>query len=280
MIDQLIESIEQLLGEPLEEAYGLKPAFGSPAGKMQLAKGFAEDLPAHRVYVEPFAGGAAVLHAKERSEIEVLNDLDGDVAWALKALSTLSREDMNRLINMAFTGSEATYKRIHASKPTSKIGRLYRWLYISRFSFNCGRGFGQFNHNDAYATPYLKKRVPPAVERLRGVKVYSEDYESVCRKYDGADTVFFLDPPYAGFKGLRGKETAESAFDEKRFFEMLQSLKGKWLLNYGDRGELPGMLREAGYKIHIEQRNSAPKMKARRKSESDGKLNHLVVKNY
>jgi len=35
--------------------------------------------PAHRVYLEPFAGGAALLFAKPCASREVLNDLDGRV---------------------------------------------------------------------------------------------------------------------------------------------------------------------------------------------------------
>src|SRR5438093_1495281 len=36
-------------------------------------------MPSHRVYFEPFAGGAAVLFAKPRAERETLNDVDGRV---------------------------------------------------------------------------------------------------------------------------------------------------------------------------------------------------------
>lgn len=36
-------------------------------------------IPKHQCYVEPFAGGLAVFLAKPRSQIEVLNDLNGDL---------------------------------------------------------------------------------------------------------------------------------------------------------------------------------------------------------
>ena len=37
-------------------------------------------IPEHDVYLEAFAGGAAVFFAKQKSTIEVLNDVNGNVA--------------------------------------------------------------------------------------------------------------------------------------------------------------------------------------------------------
>jgi DNA adenine methylase len=48
-------------------------------GKNRLAKRLISLFPKHTTYVEPFAGGAQVFFHKEPSEVEVLNDLDGEI---------------------------------------------------------------------------------------------------------------------------------------------------------------------------------------------------------
>ena len=48
-------------------------------GKRRLAKRILPIFPAHECYVEPFAGGAALFFLKEPSDVEVLNDINGEL---------------------------------------------------------------------------------------------------------------------------------------------------------------------------------------------------------
>jgi len=53
-------------------------------GKNRLAAKIISLLPKHTAYVEPFAGGAQVFFHKRPSEVEVLNDLDGEIVNLLR----------------------------------------------------------------------------------------------------------------------------------------------------------------------------------------------------
>ena len=48
-------------------------------GKRRLAKHILPCFPAHKFYVEPFCGGAALFFSKDPSTVEVLNDINGDL---------------------------------------------------------------------------------------------------------------------------------------------------------------------------------------------------------
>lgn len=55
-------------------------------GKARLAEWIISHFPTHRVYVEPYGGGASVLMRKPRSKAEVYNELDRQVANVFEVL--------------------------------------------------------------------------------------------------------------------------------------------------------------------------------------------------
>ena len=57
----------------------IKPAIRWAGGKRLLAKYILPHVLPHECYVEPFSGGLAVMLAKPRSRMEVVNDIDGDL---------------------------------------------------------------------------------------------------------------------------------------------------------------------------------------------------------
>ena len=294
-MNHLSEQLEFLLSDVgdlftlFENHQIVRPPYSSPAGKMRMAKSFLKIIPDHKVYVEPFAGSGAVLFAKPRAETEVLNDLDSEIADALKTLSKLSNADLQRLLNKDWNGDENRYIRLHDMKSSDPIERLYRFLYLAKMAFGSIRKRSAFCKREATRdhSPYFQRRLPPAVERLKGVKVFNESYESVCRRYDSPETFFFLDPPYAGYSALdasaKGEKTGEKDFDEHKFFEMLKGLKGKWFLNYGERGELPGLLKQAGYNTRIIHKNRDFRHIIKKGGSADkgpSTVGHLVASNY
>jgi DNA adenine methylase len=76
-------------------------------------------------------------------------------------------------------------------------------------------------------------------ERLRKVQIENDDAFNVIKRYDGARTLFYLDPPYP--HEVRGDPRAYgfemSEIDHKRLAELLHSIEGKVALS-GYKGPL------------------------------------------
>jgi len=54
-------------------------------GKQTLLKYLLPLIPQHKLYCEPFFGGGAVFFAKPKSDVEVINDINGEVINFLKS---------------------------------------------------------------------------------------------------------------------------------------------------------------------------------------------------
>ncbi len=220
-----------------------KTIWASAAGKKSIADRLAKLLPPHGTYVEPFAGSAAVLFAKQPVATEVISDLNPDVTKAYRVIKRLKQKDIARLESCKWVGDKATFDRIKKEAPTDDVGWIHRFLYLTNFSY--GKMGKNFSPGAAGVEARSVKRIRDFAPRLARVKVLSGDYEPVIRKYDGKDTVFFLDPPYVGYNAMVG----ENRFDEGRFVKMLKNLKGQFLLTYGIRTELAKQLEDAGFNV-------------------------------
>jgi site-specific DNA-adenine methylase len=230
-------------------------------------------MPPHAVYVEPFVGSGSVLFAKEKADVEVVNDTDPDVADAWRVLAKLSEDQTKQLAGMNWTGDRSTYEKMLKGSASGDLAKLHRFLYMSRFSYGKMRTRG-FDPSAQDKPSTIPKKLETMAPRVHGVKVSCEDYEKVCRKYDGSDTLHFLDPPYVG----TNTHVAEPDFDEKRFFKMLTELKGKWIVTYGTKGELPKMLRNSKYTVKTVETNRS--IRAMRGTADEAKLHQIIAYNF
>jgi site-specific DNA-adenine methylase len=210
-----------------------KTIWGSPAGKKHLAPRLVKLIPPHKTYVEPFAGSGAVFFEKPPSDNEVLADADPEIAFAYKALSTLTDGELAALKKKDWTGRRTLYRAMQEAKPRSKVEKLYRFLYLSHFAYGKLRG-KSYNPNAEGIEARTIDRIEKFRDRLRSVTVRSGHYADVVKEFDGKDTFFFLDPPYPG----HNVEVGEDRFDEVEFRKVLDDIKGKFLVTYGTRGEL------------------------------------------
>lgn len=57
----------------------MKNVLKYPGSKKRVAPWIIQNMPRHKVYLEPYFGGGAVFFQKQRSRIETINDISEDV---------------------------------------------------------------------------------------------------------------------------------------------------------------------------------------------------------
>lgn len=188
------------------KAGALKPPFAYYGGKTRMAPDIIKLIPADaKTYIEPFAGSLAVLLRKEPHKIEVVNDLDNRLVGFWRTLRDKPSELQHALTLTPYARAEFENVLSVIDEPCDDVEfarRVFVILKQSRKrstsatpgkfrSVGGSRGPGR-----EYATSV--GTLVDVAERLRHVVVENIDAGELIKRWDRADTVFYLDPPYVG----------------------------------------------------------------------------------
>lgn len=116
-----------------------RPFIRYPGSKNTLARwimGYYPDL--HDTYVEVCGGSGSVLFAKERSGIEVYNDIDGDLVHLFRTLRGHPKELERAIRFTAWSPLELSMAAANeaVSDPIERARRFYARLWMSRYPFD------------------------------------------------------------------------------------------------------------------------------------------------
>ncbi len=226
-----------------------RPLVRYHGGKWRVAPWIISHFPRHRVYVEPFGGGASVLLRKERVHAEVINDLDDEIVNMYRVLRDPKRAqqliDALRLTPFARTEFKSTY-RSRASSPVERARRL-----IARSFMGFGSASTHREHVTGFRASSSRSGTTPArdwanypdalpllVERLAGVIVEHRDAIHVIQHHDALDTLHYCDPPYViAARSFKRRATGQvykheyTDADHRRLSEALHAARGMVILS-------------------------------------------------
>ncbi|MCW1916777.1 DNA adenine methylase [Luteolibacter sp. GHJ8] len=215
-----------------------KPLVSWAGGKRRLLKHLLPLIPSHVCYAEVFGGGGAMLFAKERSKLEVYNDINGELVNLYRQVKWHPAELRNEIALVP--SSRELFRSFMASHGLTEIQRAARFLLINRWSFGgLGDSYGiskiAGGGGGNVSLLSLSENVSAVSQRLDRVNIENLDWRKVFAKYDGPSTFFFVDPPY-----IRASDTNYSAWFPEEMLELraaLELLQGSWLLTVDDSPE-------------------------------------------
>lgn len=208
-------------------------------GKQRLAKRIIEIFPPHTTYVEPFAGGAQVFFHKDPSEVEVLNDLYGEVANFFRICQS-HHEELLRCLQFCLVSRKwFSLFKLQNPETLTDIQRAARFFYLQKNSFAGLVRSPTYHYHVVRPPSFNVGRLPQLFEkahqRLQRVQIECLPYEEILKRYDRPKTLFYLDPPYWNRK-LYKFNFAENDF--KKLEEHLRQIQGKFVLSLNDLPEV------------------------------------------
>ena len=208
-------------------------------GKRRLAKHLLPLFPEHGCYVELFAGGAALFFMRDTpARCEVLNDINGDLTNLYRVVQHHFDEFVRQFKWQL--SSRQTFARLQAASPDAltDIQRAARFFYLQHNAFgakSAGQTFGTATTAKAWNAATVAQKLQAVQERLGGVFVENETWQSCLKRYDRAHTFFYSDPPYwqtAGYgHGFGWQEYEQLA-------QAMRTMQGKMMLSINDHPDI------------------------------------------
>ncbi len=203
-------------------------------GKQTLLKYLLPLIPAHRLYCEPFFGGGAVFFAKPKSEVEVINDINGEIVNFFKVLKSNFPELQKEI--RATLHSRELYKKamVVYEHPDlfSDVKRAWALWVLTNQGFAGMIGSWGFGKDDAKEASLAVKRenfTKDYESRLVRVQVENNNALKVIQRCDDKETFIYADPPYIGSD--QGHYKGYSENDYRELLDALAKVKGKFLLS-------------------------------------------------
>jgi len=226
-----------------------KPLFPWMGGKSRLASSIIPLFPAHSCYVEVFAGAGGIFFAKSPSQVEVLNDINGEIVNLYRVVKHHLEELYKQFKWVLVSRDQWSWLRDTPPETLTDVQRAARFLYLQKLAFG-GRATGQTFGTAATTRPKfnlltLENDLVDAHARLSQVTLEQGDWEKMFERYDRPDTLFYCDPPYYETAGY-GTEFGVDQYEQMARLGL--ECKGKVVISLNDHPVVREIFE--GFEIH------------------------------
>ena len=207
-------------------------------GKRRLADLLIPRFPEHKCYVEVFAGGAALYFLRPPADVEVINDINGDLVNLYRVVK-IHLEEFVRQFKWALSSREI-FKWTQDTLPAglTDIQRAARFFYLQHHCFG-GKVQGQTWGTATTAPPInllrIEENLSAAHLRLAGTFIERLHWRECIERYDRPHTFLYLDPPYWQTEGYG---VAFPFAEYQAMAEVMAKLQGKAMLSINDHPEI------------------------------------------
>jgi DNA adenine methylase len=181
----------------------IRPPVKWHGGKRYLAKRINEHFPGHRIYLEPFGGGASVLLNKKPVEVEVYNDIDLRITRLFRVLRDQGERFLEKARLTLYSQVEfeaAAHYPAGASDLEMALCDFVRWRQSfggkgQSWSYTTGRARGGMA-GDVNAWWTAIEHLPEIINRIQRVQIICQSAFEAIPRFDHSEGLIYCDPPY------------------------------------------------------------------------------------
>lgn len=207
-------------------------------GKRRLAETLIPQFPPHTCYVEVFAGGAALYFLRPPAQVEVINDINGELINLYRVVKH-HLEEFVRQYKYALS-SRLVFKWMQDTPPETltDVQRAARFFYLQHNCFGA-RVQGQTYGTATTAPPInfmrIEENLSAAHLRLSSAFIENLEWSKCIDRYDRPHTFFYLDPPYWETEGY-GVDFGIEQYE--KMSAMLRAIKGRAIVSLNDHPDI------------------------------------------
>lgn len=220
----------------MSEKLNLKTPVTYYGGKQQMAKHIVPLLPKHNLYCEPFCGGAAIFFAKEKSNVEVLNDTNRELINFYRVVQNefgLLEREIQISLHSRDLHRKASVIYNHPDMFTDVKRAWALWVLSAQgFAGQLDSSWGFDVSKNSTPKKVANKRDAFSLDlaiRLQDVQLECADALYIIRSRDRAESFFYCDPPY--YNSDMGHYDGYSLTDFRELLDALSQIKGKFMLS-------------------------------------------------
>lgn len=186
----------------------IRPLVKYHGGKYHQCEFIVKHFVDHEIYLEPFGGAASVLLNKQKSNIEIYNDLDNKIFNLINTVKNDCVNFISAIKKVKYNKESYIQQRTIYRSPefdnlpdfdraviTYIVRRMSRGGLAGTFSWSkrvAADGTGA--EEKAYWT--MLDQIPIISQRLSNVLCFNKYAISIIQEYDSEKTLIYLDPPY------------------------------------------------------------------------------------
>lgn len=226
-----------------------RPLISYYGGKQRLSNKIVPLIPKHTVYVEPFAGGLAILFAKPVPIVtntdhyrEVINDIDNRLITFYRVAKS-NPEELNERIQ-ATPYSEFLFNEsreiLRSMDEYSDIDIAWAYYIQTQWGFGNRLFSGWKRSTYGCNPPYTHKSrlicLESLLERVSTLYIACSDAIDCIQRWDSPQTFFYCDPPYPG-----SDQGHYAGYTQEDFISLVVALKecrGSFILSCYEQSEL------------------------------------------